>query len=179
MESLEDYALYLASVRLAPDRTSFEMHAARYKPPRSLSPSSSMSGGSNSIPAGSRSGGSTSGGSTSSGSRRHVTFGGSRVHDSSVDHAYTGTMRSGSSGHSTEDSWASSARLHDAAAHTSGRQLAFPYRELSVKLQPHEAMEKYRSRGSNHSTSARRRKDSIDNYQTPGLAELYVDPDWF
>ncbi|KAI5833049.1 hypothetical protein K523DRAFT_266319, partial [Schizophyllum commune Tattone D] len=171
MESLEDYALYLASVRLAPDRTSFEMHAARYKPPRSLSPSSSMSGGSNSIPAGSRSGGSTSGGSTSSGSRRHVTFGGSRVHDSSMDHAYPGTMRSGSSGHSTEDSWTSS-------THTSGRQLAFPYRELSVKLQPHEAMEKYRSRGSNHSTS-RRRKDSIDNYQTPGLAELYVDPDWF
>ncbi|KAL1713843.1 hypothetical protein EV715DRAFT_210835 [Schizophyllum commune] len=168
MESLEDYALYLASVRLAPDRTSFEMHAARYKPPRSLSPSSSMSGGSTSIPAGSRSGGSTSGGSTSSSSRRHVTFGGSRVHDSSMDHTYPGTVRSASS----DDSWTSS-------THTSGRQLAFPYRELSVKLQPHEAMEKYRSRGSNHSTSARRRKDSIDNYQTPGLAELYVDPDWF
>ncbi|KAL1677747.1 hypothetical protein EV122DRAFT_213543 [Schizophyllum commune] len=168
MESLEDYALYLASVRLAPDRTSFEMHAARYKPPRSLSPSSSMSGGSNSLSAGSRSGGSTSGGSTSSGSRRHVTFGGSRVLDSSVDHAYPGTVRSASS----DDSWTSS-------THTFGRQLVFPYRELSVKLQPHEAMEKYRSRGSNHSTSARRRKDSIDNYQTPGLAELYVDPDWF
>ncbi|KAL1684710.1 hypothetical protein GGG16DRAFT_67775 [Schizophyllum commune] len=168
MESLEDYALYLASVRLAPDRTSFEMHAARYKPPRSLSPSSSMSGGSNSLSAGSRSGGSTSGGSTSSGSRRHVTFGGSRVLDSSVDHAYPGTVRSASS----DDSWTSS-------THTFGRQLVFPYRELSVKLQPHEAMEKYRSRGSNHSTSARRRKDSIDDYQTPGLAELYVDPDWF
>uniref|UniRef100_D8PTV2 Expressed protein n=2 Tax=Schizophyllum commune (strain H4-8 / FGSC 9210) TaxID=578458 RepID=D8PTV2_SCHCM len=172
MESLEDYALYLASVRLAPDRTSFEMHAARYKPPRSLSPSSSMSGGSSSIPAGSRLGGLTSGGSTFSGSRRHVTFGGSRVHDSSMDHSYSGTMRSGSSGTSTDDSWTSSTR-----------QLAFPYRELSVKLQPHEATEKYRSKGSAHSgrrsTSSRRRKDSIDNYRTPGLAELYVDPDWF
>lgn len=44
VDDLEEYALYLASARLAADRTSFEIHAPRYKVPRSCTSSPSARG---------------------------------------------------------------------------------------------------------------------------------------